>query len=377
MVKVLMVAPADLDDISSGVWNKVNSQAISLNKIYGNVSLVVYKGRQTVVRHYEGNNVHDEVISNAKHLPRKIVLWLSLCNYIKNKQYEYAYVRYPVIDFLVLRVFKRLKKNGTKIVMEVPTYPLGSELIRGKIQLAFMLDRLIHNRCSRYVHKIVYIGNPVDKIFKCKAQQIPNGIVAAHSEDEITGFALHGDRIRIIAVSSMHVWHGYERILEGIKNYYLTKTPELPEIELTLVGEGQCLEEYQHLVKQYKIDNYVTFPGKLCGEDLVNEYRKATLGVGSLSLYKNHLLCGSTLKSKEYMIRGLPFLYGCEEIGIERNYPYALLVSNDSQPVNMKKVVDFIVPLLKNNQKISREMYQFALKNFSWTAIMKSIFKDM
>lgn len=376
MKKVLVIAQTDIDNETGGVWKKINSQIAALQTMFGKVTFIGYKREKIVVREYQQGEFEDNIISDDHVLPRKISLWLSSISYLKDHRFDYAYIRYPVIDMFVLKAFSRLYNEGTKIIMEVPTFPLETQHAKGALKVAYFFDHYLHNQCSKYVSKILYIGNNTDKIFGCIAQQIPNGISAVDSES-ITGFGQNDTVIQMIGVSTMRPWHGYERIIKGLGNYYSEGQENKHNIRLLLVGDGPEKKTYESLVSQYSIEDHVIFAGKLGGENLTLAYEGSTIGIGSLGLYKNNMFVGSTLKTHEYLLRGLPFVYGCEEINLPKDYPYAYLVDNGPEPVCISDIIDFIKPLLKNHSRISEEMHEFAIERFSWVNIFQNALHDI
>ena len=133
-------------------------------------------------------------------------------------------------------------------------------------------------------------------------------------------------------------------------------------------------EEYKKIAKDNNIEDHVIFTGKLSGKKLQDEYEDATVGVGSLGLYNNGMFIGSTLKTREYLLRGIPFVYGCEELGISKDYPYALLVPNDSSTISINSILNFSYPLIEDSEKISMAMNTYAKEEFSWKKILCEVF---
>lgn len=63
----------------------------------------------------------------------------------------------------------------------------------------------------------------------------------------------------MIAVAGLAKWHGYDRILRGMGEYY--KEGEKREVQFHIVGEGSPIEEYKRIVEKYEIAEHVTFNG--------------------------------------------------------------------------------------------------------------------
>ena len=59
----------------------------------------------------------------------------------------------------------------------------------------------------------------------------------------------------MIVVSSLYYWHGYDRTIEGLKNYY--KGTHSKEVNLYIVGTGPEFVKYEKLIKEYDLENHV------------------------------------------------------------------------------------------------------------------------
>src|SRR5699024_9981248 len=103
-------------------------------------------------------------------------------------------------------------------------------------------------------------------------------------------------------------YHGYPKIIKGLYEYY--KTGGLKEIEIHFVGEFR--KETKDLVEKLGLNDKVVFHGKKYGEELNEIYNMANLGIGALSprAGAEH---GSSIKTKEYFAKGLPFINGWKE----------------------------------------------------------------
>ena len=172
--------------------------------------------------------------------------------------------------------------------------------------------------------------------------------------------------------------HGYDRLIKGLHNYYNKKSEDKRRVDFYLVGGGTCLKEYINLTNEYKLDKYVHFTGFLRGKELDEIYKLASLGVGCLGLYRNgHQAC-SALKTKEYLIRGIPFIVAGEEIGISNKFKYMLNIPNDSSDVDIDEILKFNARIEKEDQEfIAKEMKKFAIENFKWDIIFKRVFEEL
>ena len=70
----------------------------------------------------------------------------------------------------------------------------------------------------------------------------------------------------MIVVSSLYYWHGYDRTIEGLKNYY--KGTHSKKVNLYIVGTGPEFVKYEKLIKEYDLENHVFLTGYKSGSAL-------------------------------------------------------------------------------------------------------------
>ena len=374
--RMLFVALTTVDQASDGVYLKVEGQIRAFLELYDEVSLFAYSSSGIVLRTYTSSGYYDYSIHRYSKLPRRFLFWTELKKFFKTHKYSLVYYRYPVIDLFVLGAFSSMRKNDSAgySILEIPSYPLEKAQNKGAVRILYDLDSVLHNQCSKYIDKVVYIGDKCDSIFNCKTQLIPNGFPKSLLNCKATGYTYYHDKLVMVAVSTMHIWHGYERVIEGIYHYYLSDSKKI-DVEFILVGDGTYRSIYEELVRKYHLEDHVRFTGSLSGDALDNIYRSASIGVSSLGCYRKNLHMNSPLKTKEYMIRGLPYIYGYDEIGLPDDFEYALKVSNDSNPIDINEVVQFVERIEKdsNRDDVVETMRLFTIDNFSWEKIVNCI----
>ena len=377
MRKVVLMGEVSLDNIANGVTQKTLSQAKAFQEMGAQVDCIGYSEGAVVAYRFEDGNFHrHEMLAQIKNAKiKRFPLWVSIRKYIKKNEYDLAYIRYPIIDFFVVRALRAIRKSCDNVVIEIPSYPLEIENATTIRKCLYALDTLLHNKCQRYVDRIIYIGNQTDTIFRCPAVQIPNGLPEQIKNISCSGYHINGNHIVLICVSNMHPFHGYDRLLNGLKEYY--KEKHFYDIDVVLVGDGICREEYEKIVKESDLKSHVRFTGVLKGDELTAEYMGATIGVGSLGMYREGFLEASSLKTKEYLVRGLPFVYAVNEIGLDEKFPYALKVPNDDTPIQINDIVSFVDELKREpSDVVSKKMRRYAEEKFSWTTILQNACGD-
>lgn len=257
------------------------------------------------------------------------------------------YIRFLAGDKAFVRFLKQLRNHNpqAKILLELPDYPttwyMTSSFLYRILYFPIMLkDWNAGRKYRRYVDRIV-IPQKIKEAFGIPVLSIENGIniedIRPREPEQITV-------IRIIAVAGMCNFHGYDRLIEGLKDYYAQGGSR--EIELHMVGgksePGNELTGYQNLSRKYKLDKRIFFYGEKKGEELDKIYNRCNLAVGSLGMYRIGYQIAGSLKVREYLAKGLPVITGSKvDIFEKSDFSYYLEFPNDATPVNIYKILEF------------------------------------
>ena len=242
---------------------------------------------------------------------------------------DYLYIRKEIVDQGMIRFLKRMKEANPKVVilLEMPTYPYDKEKFfsEAKTVPLFLNDAIYRKKLRKYIDRIVVFSRDKE-VFGIPTIRIRNGIDITQCPVRKT--KKDNQCIRLIAVAAFQKSHGYERIIEGLNDY--VQAGKGRKVELHLVGEGNELPYYRSLVDKLHLGEYVLIRGMKTGAELDKEYDEADIGLEAFGFYKRGISLSSSLKSREYLARGLPFISGCENdlIG-EQNADYYLQFSND------------------------------------------------
>ena len=379
MKSILYLALADLANHSNGVSIKVLSQIAAFKQMGLSADCLCYNNGRISLFNNEDSFNDFTLNSIQKKLPRRYAYWKVAKEYLQSRHYEIVYIRYPFFDGFVTGTIKTAKKNSDcKVILEVQTYPLNKEKMVGEKRINYYVDFLFQRSAIKMIDRILYIGDETKKVFGKEAIRIPNGIPDYLKKINTVHHQDNNGTINLVAVSIMTLSHGYDRLINGMREYYSYNPEEKQRVELYLVGEGMCLDYYKSLTKEAKLEDYIHFTGFQEGEELDRTYEIADLGIGCLGLYRNGHQAASALKIKEYMIRGIPFLIAGEEIGVPDNYKYMLNFKNDESSIDVDKIVLFVNEIRKlDSSVVGNEMRSFAMENFQWVNILKSACGDM
>ena len=203
-------------------------------------------------------------------------------------------------------------------------------------------------------YKVILIGNSVD------VESIPVRNQSPAWPDK---------KLALVAVGTVAIWHGWDKVINVIKELYDEGFAKF-EIYLTIVGDGPELLRLKKMVRDYKLEEKVKFPGFLKGEALYQEYKKAHLGLGSLGWDRIGVTIASPIKNREYLAAGIPFIYATPDVDISSTSHLAYIVPEGESTSDLKH---FIKELGTRTFPSASECRVFAIDNLAFKSRVKII----
>jgi hypothetical protein len=360
----------------SGIANKILYQVKSLKNLGENVFLSYIEEKENYKftgRYVEGTllDKYSNIAFIAKFERR--CLYKNLLKFIIAHDIKLVYIRYIHFANPFFNSFlKKIKSYNIPIFLELPTYPYDQEYknVSFARRLAFLIERIYRKQFKKYVTRIITLSN--DKsIFQIPTIQISNGI-DAHAI-KIREVRVWDTCINLIGVATISFWHGFDRVIEGLKHYYNEEKAANKKVFFHIVGDSSNNEalRYKHLVEQYKLNDYVIFHGKKSGEELDNIFNNMDVAVGSLGCHRISIEHIKSLKNREYCARGVPFFYSQTDPDFE-NEEFIYKVPSNDAPVDIDAVVEFV-----NKQKCdAATIRNYALENLTWEKQFKKILAE-
>ena len=289
--------------------------------------------------------------------------------WIKANEIRLLYVRYNRgANPLFVKLFKDLKMLGMTIFLEIPTYPYDKELI-SKSRFDYIItaiEKKYRRKLAKYIDRIVTFSQD-NFIWDVPTIKILNGV---DTNSIPLKKETHTASITLIGVASILFWHGYDRVIEGLRLYY-NANPKT-KVYFNVVGGNMGNENYLNLkqkVNQLNLDNYVKFFGELKGKQLDAIFDISDIGVGSLGRHRTGIYTFQALKNVEYAIRGIPFIYS-ENSPLFDNEAYVMHCPPDDSPINIMGIVDFYNMLSMTPAEIRQNCQS---KGVSWDEQFKII----
>lgn len=354
-------------DLSSGIAKKIFSQKECLEKLPAEINFY---------NPYE-EKMGNKIFSFCRRLPFFGFFYSINLDEDNIKKLDFVYIRKPwFIDFDTLNFLKNIKmiNKKVKIIMEIPTFPYDYEIESYSLWPLLVKDKIVRHFLHNYVDRIVTYSN--DKvIWGIDTIQISNGVQITEELLLTDAITYNGDdTLNIIAVSNLAFWHGYDRAVVGLYKYY--KSGGKKNIKLHVVGEGRQLKKLKEMVSKFELQNNVIFYGKQNKQQLKKIYECCLIGLDSLGRHRSKVYYNSSLKSKEYLMKGLLVVSGVSnELDLYGKYKYYLRVPADESPIDFNDIISFYEISCKGKKinEIRNEIIEFAKKFFLMDVVMNPV----
>ena len=276
---------------------------------------------------------------------------------------------------VLVRLFRKLNKQDIKCVTEIPTYPYDQEF-KGyplKYKIPLYIDKIFRRALAAQMEAIVTFSNE-ENIFGKRTIRISNGI-------DLDSIPLHNPKkqqdIHLIAVAEIHYWHGFDRLVSGLGEYYKSN-PNGRKVYFHVVGweddRGTTSNGYltvEQMARKYGIEKYIINHGKLFGDKLDEVFNQCVFAIGSLGRHRSGITEIKTLKNREYAARGISFIYSENDSDFE-NMPYIIKAPADESPINVKEIINYI-----DTRNIDPADIRRTVEHLSWKYQMEKVITEI
>ncbi|MBR3078934.1 MAG: glycosyltransferase family 1 protein [Prevotella sp.] len=274
----------------------------------------------------------------------------------------------------LIRFFRRLKKAGIHAVTEIPTYPYDEEFnyFFWKQCMELKIDQLFRTSLCKQMDAVVTFSD-AKEIFGQRTINISNGVdfdsIPINSPN-----TSHLSSLHLIGVAEVHIWHGYDRLIAGIGEYYNKGGKH--DIIFHIVGGVHPNERYkgnrfhpglQAIIDKYGISDRIVFHGTMFGKELDEVFNQSQFAIGSLARHRSGITVIKTLKNREYATRGIPFIYSELDSDFD-NQPYIIKAPADESPVNVQQIIDFMDHFTMKPEEIRK-----TVEHLTWKIQMQRV----
>lgn len=346
----------------SGISKKIHYQVKGLRENGHDVRLCYYA--QSPNGHwcrFVDNDIIQDYGKGALAGLRQRIAYNCIYDYCIREKIEFVYARcFQNANPWLISFFKKLKKAGIHSVTEIPTYPYDDEFknFDWKARWGLKIDQLFRHRLYQQMDALVTFSD-AERIFGQRTIRISNGV-------DFDSIPLHhpplnleragGEALHLIGVAEVHDWHGFDRVMTGIGEYYRQKQTALatphslrensnkPDVFFHVVGgvhPNRMNNVFAPIINKYGIQDNVIFHGQLFGDELTKVFNQCQFAIGSLGRHRSGITVIKTLKNREYATRGIPFIYSEQDSDFDPQ-PYVLKAPADESPVDIQQIVDFM-----------------------------------
>lgn len=364
---------------ASGISKKIRYQIKGLRELGHTVFVCYYDYDKNgnKVRYVDNKIIQNYGNTKLSAIRQRIQL-NQIAEFAINNNIDFIYSRsFHNANPFTIHLFRKFKKHGIKSVIEIPTYPYDKEYVGFSMQERFNLkiDQIFRTNLAKATDAIVTFTDD-DNIFGQHTIKISNGIDLDSIPLKTTNHDTSKE-MNFIGVAEVHYWHGFDRFINGIGEYY--KNGGKKKLYFHIVGGVGSSEMYnsehapgfKELIAKYGIEDNIIFYGQKFGDELNEIFNKCDFAVGSLARHRSGVYNIKTLKNREYAARGISFIYSETDDDFD-NQPYIIKAPADESSINIQRIIDFYDKL-----KISPKEIRKTIINLSWKEQMKKVIDNI
>ena len=378
-MRILFLVYHGFSDVS-GITKKIHDQVKGLRENGHEVHLCSYgfDERGHRCRYIDDQIIRDYGTGKLAALRQRFD-YDPIFEYCKLNGIQFVYARcFQNANPVLVRFFRKLKRFGIKAVTEIPTYPYDQEFINFSwdIKLKLKIDQLFRNQLSKEMAAIVTFSD-AERIFGQRTIRISNGVdfdsIPLHQYQPPADGSIH-----LEGVAEVHIWHGYDRLIAGLGEYY-QNTQKPRQVYFHIVGGVHPNERYkanafhpgmQAIIDKYGIQDKIIFHGQLFGDALDDVFNQSCFAIGSLARHRSGITIIKTLKNREYATRGIPFIYSEQDSDFDHQ-PYVIKAQPNESSIDILQILDFI-----DNQHFQPKEIRKTVENLSWKIQMQKVIDE-
>jgi hypothetical protein len=281
------------------------------------------------------------------------------------------YMRMPVPSLMTWIFFK--KNQQRMIIVEHQSRELREYLVKGNF-LYPLLDWIFGGAIRSYISIQIAVTSEVIQYQMCRNPQrkvtqflvISNGIDTNIAPVRTLVPTLNKS-IEMIFLGDIKYWHGIDRMISGLEHY-----SGVYNISFIIYGHNS-----HHTTQLSRINNpkvQVQLYPFVSGIGLNQIFETAHIAISSLGVHRIRIKEISSLKSREYCSRGIPFIFSTADPDFSHNFPYALEFPADNNPIQIEQIFNFLEEIYQDD-KFSHKMHEYAEYHLKWAKKLQPLAK--
>ncbi|MCF7807594.1 MAG: glycosyltransferase [Candidatus Marinimicrobia bacterium] len=310
-----------------------------------------------------------------KKLFQMLFRYTYLNRHLKQETFDLLVLRYPLA--MGIGALKFYKHYGHKIYTEhhtnevVELQKISNNKFFGRLVSTW--ERVRRRRFLSLCRGVIGVSSEVTAF-----EQVyhPNGRSFTFSNGidvksvPFTGFAGNEEVLNILFLAGRFApWHALDRLLAGLKQYAGDR-----RVRLMLVGNLNKISHIGDWNHQENPNVELKMYGQLNEPKLTEICRFAHVAISSLGIHRVGLEEASVLKTREYMARGIPFIYAYMDSDLKGNEPFAKRVPANDEAIHIQSIVDFYEGY-STNIGLSQTMRNIAEQRLDWSVKLENLIK--
>lgn len=323
---------------------ETDTKYIGISKAFINLGYDVFRTYIDQYKIWVTNGEKTEVIGKLffknEKLCRNTSLYCAVLNYIQRNNFDYCYIRSIPTTKKYLEMVARLKKSGCKTMVEIPTYPVHGEFESDKWYRKIIRKSFEKNEIKsiKFIDLYLLLGEQANDYLGCPAINIENGVdinIFNPKKHEKT------QDFHMVFIGKVARWHGIDRVIEGLNYYYKNGNSKRVYFHVIGTDADGTLKNCKNMVDKYGLEEYVIFEGPKYASEADHYFDISDVAIASLGDHRREVQNISLLKIKEYMARGIPFVYSMDDNMIDESWEFCYKISKDDSPVDIESVIKF------------------------------------
>ena len=309
----------------------------------------------------------------------------SIYDYVKKNftSTDLFYLRYPGAS---KGLYKIVKSFGCKIVSEHQSKEIDeiksfnkentfglkpSQLLSWYVYsyLPIYNENKWGNLIAQNVKAIVTVTN---EIAEYQANKGCKKVIVSTNGIDVSTFKVriltnNNDKIKLLflkGTSTIAEWNGINRIINAIDEH-----PNSENLKLIICGH--------HINGEIPIRNYIEHKGFLNKEELDGLFEEVHIGISTMALFKKNLNEAAVLKTREYISRGLPFIYAYTDPDLnEEAKEFSLQFPNDDSLFDIQQVINFAQKVIKDPSH-PQKMRKYAEEHLDYKVKMERLYNEL
>ena len=253
-----------------------------------------------------------------------------------------------------------------KVVFEINSVQLYERLLQKRPWLGWYEELFARKALPKAAGFIGVSSSVRDYYAKLTENKVSN--IAQGNGFEVNSLPLRlppefdGKNVKIIVTANLRSWHGIDRVIAGLAAY----KGDL-HISLSIVGTGPAWFDLKSQVRKFHVADQVSFLGELYGDRLDELFSQAHLALGALAIHRIMLENATSIKVREYLSRGIPFLISYLDddlIAMPEHEHFYLKVPADDSPVDFS-ILEPVAHQMLADPGIGHRMRKYALEHIN------------